>query len=98
MQKRIFAITVLAVALTAGPAMAARVYVKVGPPQAVAEVRVAAPGAGFVWVGGYHRWSGTAYVWVPGRWARPPRAHAAWIPGHWKSTKSGWYWIPGHWR
>ena len=45
-----------------------------------------APGKGYFWIGGYHRWTGTAYVWVPGRWALPPRPGAVWLPGHWKST------------
>lgn len=75
-----------------------RVYVSVPPPVPLVEARVVAPGPSFVWIGGYHRWDGTAYLWVPGRWARPPRAHAVWIPGRWKHVRHGWYWVDGHWR
>jgi len=51
-----------------------------------------------VWVGGYHRWTGATYVWVPGRWSLPPKPHAVWVAGHWAKTPSGWYWKAGHWR
>jgi hypothetical protein len=89
---------VLAGSLLAGPAVGAEVYVRVAPPSPPVEVKVVSPGAGYVWVGGYHRWSGTAYAWVPGRWSRPPRVGVVWVPGHWKSTPHGWVWKGGHWR
>ena len=89
---------VLAGALSAAPASAARVYVKVAPPAPIAEIRVVAPGPGYAWVGGFHRWDGKAYVWVPGRWALPPRAGGVWVAGHWKKHAHGWYWVEGHWR
>ena len=82
----------------ASSAEAVPVYVKVAPPAPKVEVRVVAPGPGYVWVGGYYRWHGGAYAWVPGGWRMPPHPGAVWIPGHWKSTPSGWYWRPGHWR
>ena len=76
-----------------------RVYVRIGPPAAVVEVRTAAPSPHHVWVDGYHRWEGGAYVWVPGRWAVPPTHYTAWVPGHWvNSPHHGWYWAEGHWR
>jgi hypothetical protein len=76
----------------------ARVYVRVGPPRAVAEVRVAAPGPNYVWVPGFHRWDGGAYVWVPGAWQLPPRPRAGWVPGHWSHDRRGWFFVEGHWR
>jgi WXXGXW repeat (2 copies) len=79
---------------TAGP----RVYVRVGPPRAVAEVRTVAPGPGYVWVAGYHRWDGRAYVWVPGVWLAPPRPRAVWVAHHWVHDRHGWYFVEGHWR
>jgi hypothetical protein len=85
--------------LLAAPVLAAvRVYVKIAPPPPPAEVRVVAPGAGYVWVGGFHRWNGTAYAWVPGRWVLPPRPHVVWVPGHWKHISHGWYWVEGRWK
>src|SRR5215510_11926607 len=84
--KRYLGIVVLA-AVTLGPASAAsageRVYVRVGPPAAVVGTRVVAPGPRHVWIAGYHRWDGAAYVWVPGRWELPPAHRHAWVPGHW---------------
>jgi len=74
------------------------VYVKVAPPTPVVEVRVAAPGPNYIWVGGFHKWNGTAYVWVPGRWALPPHGRTVWVVGHWKHSHHGYYWVDGHWR
>jgi hypothetical protein len=75
-----------------------RVYVSVGPPVAVAQVRPVMPGPRHVWVDGYQRWNGTAYVWVPGRWALPPRGRVAWVPGRWVHDRHGWYYVAGRWR
>jgi hypothetical protein len=77
------------------PASAAYVYVQVGPPAPIVETAPAVPGPGYVWVGGYWRWNGVRYVWVPGGWVRHP---GAWCPGHWRHLPDhGWYWVPGHW-
>jgi hypothetical protein len=60
--------------LAAAPAPAgARVYVKIGPPAPIVETRVVAPGPHHVWIAGYRRSDGRAYVWVPGEWVVPPR-------------------------
>jgi hypothetical protein len=75
-----------------------RVFVRVGPPAPIVEVRAVAPGPHFVWIAGYHRWDGRAYAWVPGRWAAPPRARAVWVPGRWVHERRGWYFVDGHWR
>ena len=97
--KSVFSAVLLSTLLTALPASAAaRVYVRVGPPAPVVEVRTVAPGPRYVWVDGYHRWDGRAYAWVPGRWAMPPRARAAWVPGHWVHASRGYYFVDGHWR
>ena len=69
-----------------------------GPPPAQVEVIGMAPGPGFVWVRGYYRWDGMAYLWMPGRWAQPPYARAVWVPGRWRHHPQGWYWVEGHWR
>jgi hypothetical protein len=96
---RLVAITGLAAVLVARPARAAvHVYVGAAPPPVVVEVRPRVPGTGYVWIGGFHRWDGRAYVWVPGRWALPPKHRTVWVPGHWKTHPRGWYWVEGHWR
>ncbi len=76
----------------------AQAYVRVGPPPAVVEHYGAPPERGFVWVAGYHRWTGDRYVWVPGRWERPPRPHAVWVAHHWVHRRGGWLLVEGHWR
>jgi len=100
--KRFLLIALTTSALAASlPAQAgARIYVRIGPPVPVVEVAAVAPGPGYVWVPGYHRWDGGAYVWVGGHWAVPPHHYYhAWVPGHWvRHSRHGWYWREGHWR
>lgn len=74
------------------------VYVRTRPPAYQSEVLVTAPGPGYVWIRGYHRWEGNAYIWVPGRWELPPRARAKWVEGRWHHDRNGWYWVEGRWR
>ena len=83
--------------LTAGM-VRAEVVVQVRPPRPLVERRVAAPGRGFIWVPGYHRWDGRAYVWVPGAWMRPPRAGVVWVRPRWVHRRHGWVFIEGRWR
>ncbi len=97
MNRRTLAAAVFAAGLSAA-AGALPVYVHIAPPKPRVEVRVVAPGPGYVWTGGYYAWRKGAYVWVPGGWALPPRPRAVWVPGHWKSTPHGWYWKAGHWH
>ena len=77
---------------------AAEVIVRVAPPAAIVETRPVAPGAGYVWIGGYHRWDGAAYAWVPGRWVLPPRPRARWVAHRWVRRGGGWVFVEGHWR
>jgi WXXGXW repeat (2 copies) len=85
--------------LAASTAEAARVYVSIAPPAPIVEVQTVAPSPGHVWIGGYHRWDGHAYVWAPGRWALPPRPHAVWVAGHWSHHHvHGYYWVEGRWK
>jgi hypothetical protein len=79
-------------------AMGAEVYVRVAPPHRIVEVRAARPGPEYVWVNGYHRWGGSAYVWVPGEWRRPPHRHAHWVDHRWEHRRDGYVFVEGHWR
>ena len=78
---------------------AAEVIVRVAPPppmnSAVIGVR---PGPRYVWTSGYYRWSGRAYVWVPGRWMIPPRSGVVWVAPHWSRRGGGYVYVPGYWR
>ncbi len=75
-----------------------RVYVPFAPPPPPVEVVGVAPSPRHVWIAGYHRWDGRAYVWVPGHWVVRPRPRAHWVPGHWAHHRRGYYWIDGRWR
>lgn len=75
-----------------------RVYLRVGPPPAVVERRIDAPGPGYVWQPGYYRWDGREYRWMPGHYELAPRARATWVPGHWEHDRRGFYWVDGRWR
>ena len=68
------------------------------PPPPPTEVVVAAPGPGYVWVGGDWSWSGVSWVWIGGHWAYPPHAHAVWVGPRWEHGPYGWHHEPGHWR
>ncbi len=74
------------------------VVIHVAPPHPIVEHRGPAPGPGYVWIAGYHRWDGRAYVWVPGRWERPPRPHAKWVAHRWVKRHGGWVLVEGHWK
>ena len=76
----------------------AEVVVSIRPPAAVVERRTLAPSRRHVWIAGYHRWDGRAYVWVPGRWEERPRAHAVWVRPRWVHRRHGWVFVEGRWR
>ncbi len=68
------------------------------PPPPPPEVITVSPGPDYYWVGGYHRWSGRAYVWVPGHYERRPYRSARYYPGHWERYGRGHVWVEGRWR
>jgi hypothetical protein len=79
--------------------MQAQVVVRIGPPPPVRrEVIPVSPGPRYVWTGGYYRFNGRAYVWVPGHYVIPPGRYTVWVPGHWVARQGGYIWIAGHWR
>lgn len=90
--------TVLFLSIPAYASAGTRAYVRIGPPAPIVEVRTVAPGPRYAWVGGYHRWSGRAYVWVPGRWVVPPRHRSVWVRPHWEHDRRGWFFVGGRWR
>lgn len=71
--------------------------VDVAPPAPQYEVVPAAPGLGYVWIGGYWNWQLGRHVWVGGRWALPPAGHT-WVPHRWERGPRGWSSYPGYWR
>ncbi len=98
MAKRIH-LLFLALFLTAGLASAQEVIIRTPPPRPVhVGVIGVAPGPGFVWVEGYHSWNGGGYVWVPGRWERPPYPGGIWVRPRYRHVHGGWAFVPGRWR
>ena len=95
---RKFVLTSIAGCMLTIGAMGAEIFVKIAPPRPVVEERVVSPGPGYVWVKGYHRWDGNAYVWVPGEWRRPPRERARWVDHRWEHRRDGYVFVEGHWR
>jgi hypothetical protein len=76
-----------------------QVVVRVAPPPPVhVGVIGRAPGPGYVWVEGYHRWNGSRYMWVEGHWVRPPRRAAVWVAPAWVRHGNGWVFHEGYWR
>jgi hypothetical protein len=77
----------------------AQPVVRVAPPPPVRVGVVGKPpGIGYVWIEGYQRWDGKKYLWVSGRWVRPPRAGAVWVAPTWVRQRNGWVLDKGYWR
>lgn len=74
------------------------VTVRTPPPPYHVEVRPVVPFAGAVWVDGYYTYRHGKYVWVTGRYMKPPHAGAKWVPGHWQQHRRGWKWHKGYWK
>lgn len=68
------------------------------PPTVRAETPGAPPVAGLVWVAGYWHYAGSQWVWVPGRWARPPQSGATWRPHVWVQENGKIRLDPGQWQ
>jgi hypothetical protein len=98
MLNRTMAAALLGAAAFAPLASQAQVYVRVGPPRPIVERRPPPPRPGYVWHGGYHRWDGRGYVWVPGSYYAPPRPGAVWVNGAWVHNSHGYYYRDGRWR
>ncbi len=92
------ALAVLLALCLAPAASFAQIAIRIGPPAPIVERRPPPPARGFVWIDGYQRWDGGRYVWVPGRWDRPPRPGARWVGHRWVHRHNGWVMQEGHWR
>jgi hypothetical protein len=68
------------------------------PPPPQAEEIPPPPYEGAVWIDGYWSWTGTTYVWVPGRYESPPQVGLYWYPGGWVLHPGGGYvFVAGRW-
>jgi hypothetical protein len=89
---------VIAGTLMTGCVAHSAVVVGYAPPAARYAVVGVAPGPGYIWTEGFYDYRGSGYAWVPGRWQRPPRAHAVWVPGTWAQGHRGYEFRRGYWR
>ncbi len=67
------------------------------PPPLRYERRSPPPGAGYAWIDGYWGLNRGRYIWVPGRWDRPPYPGAYWSHPHYDHYNDGWHMHEGHW-
>jgi hypothetical protein len=95
--KKLLLSVVAGIVLSIGSAHG-EVVVQVRPPKVIVEHRGVAPSHGHVWIAGYHRWDGHAYVWEKGHWELPPREHAVWVGPRWRHRHDGWVFVEGRWR
>jgi hypothetical protein len=79
-------------------ALGADFVIHVRPPRVQFESRGRRPSRNHVWISGYQHYEGNGYVWTPGRWEQPPRAHARWVSHRWTHQRGGWVFVEGHWR
>ena len=57
-----------------------------------------APSPGYVWTDGFYDLRGSAWVWVPGTWRRPPRPGSVWVTSAWRQEGRGYRFHRGYWR
>jgi hypothetical protein len=91
----IVAASALAIAIPASGQVS--IYIGSAPPPIRYEAVPANPGPGFAWIEGYWGVEGNRYVWVPGRWQRPPYPGAYWSHPHYDHYDKGWQYHEGHW-
>lgn len=88
----------VAVAAITAPAVAQiGIYIGRTPPPLRRESRGPMPGQGYVWTDGYWGVHNGRYVWVNGRWQRPPYEGAYYSHPHYDHYQQGWQMHEGHW-
>ena len=87
-----------ATAVLAGCAGGGYVAAYQGPPPPRYGVVGVAPGPGYLWTDGWWDLRGRNWVWVQGRWVRPPRRSAVWVRPEWRREGDRWRFHRGYWR
>ena len=72
-------------------------YVDTPPPAPHQEEVPLPPSAEYAWIPGYWYWSGYEYVWVQGRYARPPAPGHVYVRSGWVASGSGYRFVSGYW-
>ena len=96
--RKVLLTTLFGIALGIGSAYAEDVVIKTAPPRAIVEERGVAPSPKHVWIAGYQRWDGNAYVWTAGHWDLPPRPHAVWVAPRYVHRNGGYVFVEGRWK
>ncbi len=73
-------------------------YANTPPPPVRYEAFGPAPGPGYVWINGYWGYRGNNYVWIPGRYERPPAGRRRWEDGRWEHRGNRYVYHEGRWR
>ncbi len=75
-------------------------HVHKAPPAPRREVVIARPSQGHVWVAGHYVWrpANSRYVWVDGRWSKPPRRGAVWVAPRVEVRRGRTVFVAGYWR
>ena len=50
-----------------------------------------------IWRPGHHDWTGTGYVWTPGRWQERGAHGTLWQDGYWERRGADYVWMPPRW-
>lgn len=80
------------------PPPGAAIIAPTAPPPPQAEVIIAAPSPAYAWLPGYWNWQ-NRWVWIPGRWALPPRPGMVWEGHRWiMHPGNRWQMHHGGWR
>ena len=72
--------------------------VRGAPPREIVERIPSSPGRDYVWLPGYWAAERERWVWVSGRWAKPPRANARYERPHWEAHGEEFHFSVGVWR
>jgi hypothetical protein len=77
----------------------AAVIIKTAPPPPVSIAVVGrAPSSQYICIPGYYKGAGGRYVWVGGRWMRPPHRGMVWVAPAWRRGPNGYVFVAGRWR
>ena len=99
MKKLLLMSTMTLGTLLAGCAGNSAYAVRFGPPPPPRYGVVGyAPGPGYVWTEGFWDRHGNQWVWVGGRWLRPPHGRGVWVAPAWREERGGWRFHRGYWR